>query len=172
MLHKKPLIGVSVDCYQGLSPSMLIGALKIIGINFVEVTTSVFSETDQVISKINGIKTAFHLPLIHDNGYDLSCVEKQDEINKLVNNLNTYKDALNIQHVISHPPEPQEAKQPMETSIDFLVENLKKIKHARLSGKHSGWHTPRNNFTLNISMLKKNSAINLPECVLTVPIIS
>ena len=78
--------------------------------------------------KMNGMRASFHLPLIFDDGWDFSCLDFADKINETIANINQYKDQLHLNHVVSHPPEPELMDSSVSTSIDFLFENLKKIQ--------------------------------------------
>ncbi len=123
----KIFTGVTVDTFDGFTPSFLIGGLKLLGLDFVEINKTVFQETELFASKIGKIQTGFHLPIISESGWDLSCPAFQKEIETLINNLNTWKDKLNIQHVVSHPIEYSKRHPNLETSKDFLIKNLEQI---------------------------------------------
>ena len=120
--------GVTVDTFEGMPPSILLGGIKLLGLEFIEINKTVFTETDKFAAKLGKIKTGFHLPIISESGWDLSCPEHQPKIDRLITNLNINKERLNIQHVISHPYEPDHNVPKLQTSISFLVENLKRIE--------------------------------------------
>ena len=121
-------IGFTVDTYKNLTPSQIIKALNYLGVEFVEISRSVFGDLPGVARRLGSMRTAFHLPLIHDDGWDLSCVDFAKEIKEFIIALNAAKSVLNIQHIIAHPPEPYLSDGPATTSTDFLFTNLSKIE--------------------------------------------
>jgi len=127
MLNRSAVIGVTLDNFDGFTPSTLLGGLKILGIEFVEISYSIFNEVDVFSEKLDNIKTGFHLPIVHETGWDLSCTENKEEINDLIDKLNQNKEKLHIQHVICHPPEKDKRNKTIETSEKFLFDNLKRL---------------------------------------------
>ncbi len=127
MTQRAPYVGVTVSKFEGYMPSTLIRGLKLLGLDFIEVNMSLFPEIDQVAARLGNMITSFHLPLIGEEGWDLSCLDYKDEIEATINTLKAYKDKLHIQYVVCHPPEPGEASRPLNSSIEFLFENLKKL---------------------------------------------
>jgi hypothetical protein len=121
-------IGFTIESYKGLEPSFLLSVVKYFGVEFVEITKTVFEEVDRVIPRMKGLKAGFHLPLIHDDGWDFSCPEYQSQINKLINNINRYHESLHIVHCISHPPEPWNSASPQNTSFELLLQNLSRLE--------------------------------------------
>ena len=126
-VNRSVLIGVTLDHFDGFTPSMLLGGLKILGIEFVEISHTIFSEVDNFSEKLGNIKTGFHLPIVHETGWDISCTEHENEINDLIKKLNQYKEKLHIQHIICHPPEKNNVDISIKTSKEFLLNNLKRL---------------------------------------------
>jgi sugar phosphate isomerase/epimerase len=122
---KRPLVGFTVQQYKGFTPSIIVSALSLVGVEFVEISRDIFSNIDQVIKVKKKIKTGFHLPLIHDDGWDFSCPEYETNIIHTIKNINTYHRALNIQYAVTHPPEIGDSK---KSSFDYLIQNLAKLK--------------------------------------------
>ena len=119
------LIGITIDKYKGINPSVLIRITRKIGLNFIEITKSVFDDLPQVLSELGNIKTGFHLPNFSDYGYDFSCMDHADKINRLTALINKHQHSLNIQYCLSHPPEC-----PSSSSNEdiILIKNLKRIE--------------------------------------------
>lgn len=120
-------IGFTIEHFKGISPAVLISLSRLLGLEFVEITRSAFDDVDRVIRNLKGIRTGFHLPLLHDDNWDFSCIEQQEKIERLLAKINTYKDDLNIEYCVTHPPEPYYATEPCRTSSDFLISNLQKL---------------------------------------------
>jgi len=120
-------VGLTIEKYKGIEPSVLIAFVKRMGVEFIEITKSVFEDLDRVIPLMKELKASFHLPLVHDDGYDFSCPDFKAEIDQVINLVNTYWRDLNIVYCIAHPPEPSHSKTPLRTSLPFLWENLKKL---------------------------------------------
>lgn len=108
-------------------PSTLIRGLKLLGMEFVELNKSIFPEIDRVVKNLGSMITAFHLPLVAEDGWDFSCLDYKNDINHMIDTLQRYRDDLHVQHVVCHPPEPNHADTALKSSIDFLFENLKKL---------------------------------------------
>ena len=123
-----PSVGVTVTKYEGVMPSSLIRRLRLIGMDFVEFNSSIFPEIDKVVENIGSLKTAFHLPIVTDEGWDFSCAKFQKDIDAATTLLNRYKEALNIQHLICHPPEAGANSQKLESSLGTLKENLSRLE--------------------------------------------
>jgi len=127
MARQAPHVGVTVSEFEGAMPSSIIRGLKLLGMDFVELNMSIFPEIDKVANNLGHIITAFHLPLIGEDGWDFSCADFQEEIDNAVATLNGAKSKLHIQHVVCHPPEAEEATQQVDSSLDTLFENLAKL---------------------------------------------
>lgn len=122
-----PFVGVTVSQYEGFMPSTLIRGLKLLGMDFVELNKSIFPEIDRVTHNLGSMVTAFHLPLVVEDGWDFSCLDYKKEINDMIDMLHAYRDKLHLRHVVCHPPEPEKGGSHLNSSPDFLFENLKKL---------------------------------------------
>ncbi len=127
MQNRSAVIGVTLDHFDGFTPSTLLGGLKILGIEFVEISYSIFDEVDIFSEKLGRIRTGFHLPILHETGWDLSCTEYENKINDLIAKINRHKEKLQIQHVICHPPEKNKEKNSHSVSEKFLFDNLGRL---------------------------------------------
>lgn len=121
-------VGFTIESYKGLEPSFLLSVVKYFGVEFVEITKTVFDEVNRVIPRMQGIQAGFHLPLVHDDGWDFSCSDYQSEIDEVIDNINQYREQLHIVHCISHPPEPWNSNSPQNTSFDLLLHNLGRLE--------------------------------------------
>jgi sugar phosphate isomerase/epimerase len=119
--------GFTVQHYKGLPPSMIVGWMRSMGVKFIEINTNTLADLPALLPKIKTIKTAFHLPLIHEQGWDLSTPHSQNKTDRLLETLTKNRETLNIQHVICHPPEPEEMKNSQPVSFDLLLDNLSRL---------------------------------------------
>jgi len=125
---KSPRIGITVDNFKGLTPSQLLTITSKFGVRFVELTESVFDDLDNVKKTVGEMETGFHLPNLHDFGYDFSHRDKHEHIQKLIKKINeNYRD-LNIQYCLSHPPEDDNESQPTDAQVEYLLSNLKQLE--------------------------------------------
>ncbi len=122
-----PYVGVTVSKFQGITPSEILRGLKLLGMEFIEINRGVFDEIDKFAENLGAMRTAFHLPLIAEDGWDFSCLDHKAEIEHTIDILNQYNEKLNIQHAVSHPPEPALVSSEKHCSTDFLYENLAKL---------------------------------------------
>lgn len=125
--RRKPYIGVTVSKFQGFMPSTLISGLRLLGVEFVEINNSIFPEVDSVVKSLGNMVTAFHLPLVVEDGWDFSCHDHKMKIEDAIYTLNKYRDSLKIQHLVAHPPEPHAIHLKQNSSLDYLLENLSKL---------------------------------------------
>jgi len=125
---KAPRIGITIDNFKGFSPSQLLSIISKLGVNFVELTESVFEDLENVKKAVSGMETGFHLPNLHDFGYDFSHQDKHEHIQNLISLINeNYRD-LHIQYCLSHPPEESNESQPTAEQVDYLLSNLNKLQ--------------------------------------------
>ena len=122
------LIGITIDRYKGINPSVFLRLARKINLNFVEITKNIFDDLPNVISELGSTKTGFHLPNFGDHGYDFSCLDFTDKINQLITLINKHQHNLNIQYCLSHPPECPSTSSAKNCSLSFLFENLKKVE--------------------------------------------
>ncbi len=123
-----PVVGYTVQYFAGLSPSTIISALKMLGIRYFEVNRSIFQETGAVQKVLNHTTLSLHLPLIHDDGWDFSCSNRQQEIDDLIEKINQNRECLNLAFAITHPPEPELLSNPEQSSLETLSRNLARIQ--------------------------------------------
>lgn len=126
-MEEKVLAGLTIDTYKGIQPSRLLKQIRRMGVEFAEVTVNIFHDLENVKRQTNGLKLGLHLPIISEDGFDFSCVEKKAEIEKLIGLINQNWRELNFQYILSHPTEKHLFKTEFEVSETFLFDNLKKI---------------------------------------------
>lgn len=120
-MSRHPLVGFTVEPYQGLSPSMIVTAMRAAGVSFVEFNVRSLADTMYLKRKIGDLTAAFHLPFVHEDGYDFSCADHRKEIQDLIYQLNSEKDALHIRHAVVHPPEgPDQSEKAWRILMDHL----------------------------------------------------
>jgi sugar phosphate isomerase/epimerase len=127
MLKNRVKIGYTVDYFQGFTPAVIITGLHILGVKFIELTKSALDQPEEVAETLRGMQTAIHLPLICKDGWDLSCPDHSEKIDAYIDNVNNNREKLRIQHAVVHPPEPESAPEPVATSIEFWIQNLKRL---------------------------------------------
>ncbi|MBN1349702.1 sugar phosphate isomerase/epimerase [candidate division KSB1 bacterium] len=122
-------VGLTVERYKGIEASFILALVKRFGLEYVEITKSVFKEIENIKPLVKNIRTGFHLPIICENNFDFSCPAYKEEIDELIELLNEHWKELNIKYFLAHPPEPAEAKEKIETSVSYLFENLNRLPH-------------------------------------------
>lgn len=136
------LVGITIDKYKGINPSVFVKITRLIGLDFVEITKNVFDDLPGVLSEIGHIKTGFHLPNFNDFGFDLSCDDHQEEIDQLIQLINTHHKKLNVQYCLSHPPECTPASPDRKTTLfanliklepPIIVENIPELNPAQFN---------------------------------------
>lgn len=120
-------VGFTIERFRGIEPSVLLGLTRLLGLEYAEITRTVFDELERVVPRIRHVRTGFHLPLVHDDGWDFSCANAQSEIDRLIGLVNTHRKALRITHCIAHPPEPELAAEEVQSSPETLLRNLARL---------------------------------------------
>ncbi|NLP12789.1 sugar phosphate isomerase/epimerase [bacterium] len=124
-MKKHPLVGFTIEPFQGLTSQLIIATMRAMGIAFVELNRRSLADVEHLSRKLNGMTAAFHLPFYHEDGFDLACTDHAQEINELVAQVNRHRRALRLRHVIVHPPEgPDQSDQAWQ----FFLAQLKKIE--------------------------------------------
>ena len=121
------LIGVTIERYQGIEPAYLLHFIQRLGVEFAEVTPTIFEDLPAIFRALGKIKLGFHLPIISEDGYDFSCVEHEEKIRHLIDLINTNCQKLHIQYCVAHPPEAHLSKTPGAVSQEFLFHNLQQL---------------------------------------------
>ncbi|GBD94622.1 xylose isomerase-like TIM barrel [bacterium BMS3Abin05] len=122
------LVGVTIEKYRGIEPSILLNFVRMMGVRFAETTEPIFNDVDAVRRMKKQVKLGIHLPIVEEDGYDFSCVAEKDRINHLINNINRHWRELDFQYCLSHPPENHIQKVEGPVSKAFLFENLKRLE--------------------------------------------
>lgn len=119
-----PKVGFTVDHFRGLKPHIIIDAMRYLGIDFVEINHSIFSDLDKAIRSLDGITTAFHLPYQQD--FNLWS-EPNEPITSLLNQLAQHEDDLHIRHYVVHPPETDADGDEFSVCSSRLLNNLQEL---------------------------------------------
>lgn len=117
------LIGQIVQDYEGLGCEHLIKFAKTMGIESCELNPQGVSKDniERIVEAVGQMETTFHLPIDEIDGYDFSCPDKQEEIDKVVELINKNADRLNIVLGVFHPVE-------QRGDYNTLVKNVKQLK--------------------------------------------
>lgn len=121
------LVGITVDKFRGIPPSVLLALIKKMGLEFIEITKSVFDDLPSFIENLDAIQTGFHLPNLHDAEYDFSFKEREPEIQQLISLINQHHRELNINYCLSHPPENKKSSLTEDQLVNYLFENLNQL---------------------------------------------
>lgn len=120
-------IGITVSHFDGFRPSKLLGIAQKMGVEFVEFNRSLLEDIEEVSRSIGRMESGYHLPLVEEDGFDFSCLNHKQEIEDVIRLLNQHGRKLNLRYALTHPPQPDLASQYMESSIEFWVDNLKRL---------------------------------------------
>ena len=140
MIKNDVLTGITIKKFKGIKPYIFLPALRKIGLEFIEISKSIFEDLPLFIENIGNIKTGFHLPNQHDDKFDLGCISHEADINQLIDNINKNHKKLNIKYCLSHPPECISQDTSEEESINFLFKNLKKLEPVVILENIQDWN--------------------------------
>jgi len=121
------LVGFTIERYKGIEPAYLLHFVRRLGVEFAEVTPTIFENLPAVLRALGKMKLGFHLPIISEEGYDFSCIEQETKIQKLIDAINANWQKLHIQYCVAHPPEAHLIETPGEVSQEFLFHNLQQL---------------------------------------------
>ncbi len=139
MRHSNVTVGITVDKFRGLPPSVLLSVIRKMGVEFIEITKSVFDDLPAFVEQLGEIRTGFHLPNLHDAEFDFSFQEREVEIHKLIGLINRHHGDLNIQYCLSHPPENRRSKLTEDQLIEYLLNNLNQLDVPIILENIQGW---------------------------------
>ncbi len=122
------LIGITVSHFDGIRPSRLLRIAQKMGVEFVEFNRSLIEDIEEVASRMGDTQSGYHLPLAEEDGFDFSYHHYERQIDEVVRALNQYARPLNLRYALTHPPQPELVSQEIESSIEFWVQNLKKLE--------------------------------------------
>ena len=128
MRNDNLLVGLTIDRFKGISPTVFLIIVRKMGVDFIEITKSVFDDLPPFIENLGTIRTGFHLPNRHDAGFDFSCQEREAEINRLIHLINRHHQELHVQYCLSHPPEGNRSGRSEAEVIAYLLNNLKLLE--------------------------------------------
>lgn len=143
MRNSDVTVGITVDKFRGLPPSVLLSVIRKMGVEFIEITKSVFDELPAFLEQLGEIKTGFHLPNLHDAEYDFSFHDREGEIQKLIGLINRHHRDLHIQYCLSHPPENRRSNWTMDQLIDYLLSNLAQLEVPIILENIQSWDMAR-----------------------------
>lgn len=122
------LVGLTVDAFKGIQPAFFLKQIRLLGVEFAEVTPAIFGDLPNVARVVDHLKIGLHLPIIPQDGFDFSCVDHRQEIDGLIGLINGNWRRLNLQYVLSHPTESHLYNVPGNVSEEFLLDNLRRIQ--------------------------------------------
>lgn len=143
MKKNNVLVGITVDRFRGIAPSILLTIIKKMGVEFIEITKSVFDDLPSFVEQLGTIQTGFHLPNLHDAEFDFSFQEREAEILKLIQLINQHHHELNIIYCLSHPPENRRYSLSEDQLIAYLLDNLNKLEVPIVLENIQTWDTVR-----------------------------
>jgi sugar phosphate isomerase/epimerase len=137
------LVGITVDRFRGIAPSVLLTIIKKMDVEFIEITKSVFDELPTFVDELGAIQTGFHLPNLHDAEFDFSFQEREVEIQKLTQLINRHHQELNINYCLSHPPENRRSPLSEDQLVTYLLQNLNQLEVPIVLENIQSWDTVR-----------------------------
>ncbi|MDZ7372626.1 MAG: sugar phosphate isomerase/epimerase [candidate division KSB1 bacterium] len=121
-------VGLTIERYREIEPAIILGLVRLLGLESVEITRSVFGDLDRVVAKLGRLNCGFHLPIVCEDGWDFSTKSASEEIERLVRLINAHREVLHLRYAIAHPPEPGNGGKIDPEAADFLFENLRKLE--------------------------------------------
>jgi len=133
------LIGLTVSSFADQKAGALLKLAKKFGVSFAEFNRGIWDDLPAVLENIDGTTSGYHLPFIGEDGFDFSCHDAAGKIDSTIELLNKNHRKLNLRYCLSHPPEPEHAKAPVRSSVEFMIENLSRLEIPILLENVEGW---------------------------------
>jgi sugar phosphate isomerase/epimerase len=121
------LIGFTVEGFQEWRPAAITAAMRRMGINFIEYNIRVINDFEAVLPQLRGMRTAFHLPIVEEDGWDFSCSGHIDKIDRTIALLQRYHHQMGLRHFIAHPPEPCDDSGSDDTNRESLFSAVQRL---------------------------------------------
>jgi len=121
------LIGFTVEPYKKWSPANIVTGLQSLGIRFVELNQRAFADAEKLGRSLRGMTSAFHLPIVEEEGWDFSLEDHLESIEGTIALLKRHGHAFRIRHLVCHPPEPMRLSAEPHPREEFLFSNLSKL---------------------------------------------
>lgn len=133
------LIGLTVGHYDGIATSGLLKIAQQFGVEFVEFNRSLLDDVEACCRQIGKTASGYHLPLVEEDGFDISCRSRAAEIDRVITVLNTNHSRLNLRYALTHPPQPDLAKENLQSSDGYWLENLQRLQVPILIENVTSW---------------------------------
>jgi sugar phosphate isomerase/epimerase len=185
-------IGMTFEPFKGVSIKTILFILRVVGLDHLEINPTILHRIDEFIQGLKKTTTTFHLPLYSRFHYDIGSTNKefQNSIEKTINFLNNYKNQLNLQYVLTHPPEdPSTTTSSLIDRLEkinsqILIENIlgqsdedfmefyfevkdclgKKLAGFAIDGPHRYVNSNENWLDIPIELLKEISYVHISDC--------
>ncbi len=125
--RNKVLIGFTVEPYKQWPTATIITALRQLGVRFFELNHQAIDNVDALKRSLRGVTSAFHLPLLEEDGWDFSCIDAKDRIENLLDLLNQHHRDWHIRHIVAHPPEIHLDHLNIPVSEEFMFTNIRRL---------------------------------------------
>ena len=115
-------VGQTIQSLGQLKPSHIISMANFLGFEHLELDPTTFDDIEAVLPLVKKKSIILHAPYYFDWGYDLSSIKQSEKVEKYMENLETYANALGALGIVVHPP--------MDPDKDenYFLKNLDRIK--------------------------------------------
>lgn len=101
--------------------------MRRLGVNFVEYNIRILDTLEQVIPQLRTMRTAFHLPIVEEDGWDFSWRDRQEQIDVTIVRLQQEHRRLGLTQFVAHPPESLPRGGDDAASLETLFTNAARL---------------------------------------------
>jgi len=124
--------GMTLEPFKGMSIQQVLPLLRLLDLDHFEVNLNMIPKIKEFVKGLHKKTTTFHLPIYNRFFFDIGSQnsEVQQRISQLIEFLNTNKERMNLQFVLTHPPEDPNSTnisvidKLQEIEIPILIENI------------------------------------------------
>ncbi len=115
-------VGQTIQSLGQLKPSHIISMANLLGFEHLELDPTVFDDIEAVLPLVQKKSVILHAPYYFDWGFDLSSKKQSEKVEKYMDNLKTYANALGALGIVVHPPMDPDKDE------EYFLKNLDRIK--------------------------------------------
>ncbi len=115
-------VGQTIQSLGQLKPSHIISMANFLGFEHLELDPTAFDDIEAVLPLVQKKSIILHAPYYFDWNFDLSSIKQSEKVEKYMENLEIYANALGVLGIVVHPPMDPDKDE------DYFLKNLDRIK--------------------------------------------
>ena len=125
-------LGMTLEPFKGVTVKKLLLLMHLLSVEHLEINFTMMDYIEGFSKHLDRITTTFHLPIYARCNYDLSSRNNRSnkKVEEIIAFVNKNSESMNLQYVLSHPPEDPEADYDLyldrisEINAPIVLENI------------------------------------------------